>query len=537
MNEDLRQGRHAMHVQVDTRTAEKTALPTPDAQILRLDKERRAGVCMHLTSLPGPHGIGEIGRDAQTFVDRLAAAGLRIWQFLPTGPTAYGDSPYQPLSTYAGNPMLIELRELCELGLLTEAELQPLCTLPVDSVDYGSLIPTKSALLAKAAERFRAQSTTALHDAFDDYLERTGPVWLDDYALFRTLKRAHGDRPWPEWNLAYRRREQDALDKFIATHDTELYAIKFCEFMFDKQWQALRDHARQAGVLLFGDMPIYIALDSADAWANREILRLDDDGQPAAVAGVPPDYFSEDGQLWGNPLYDWAYHDRSGFGWWVERMRHTLSLVDVVRIDHFRGFEAYWSVPLGADTARDGAWEQGPNDAIFDALHNELGDMPIVAEDLGAITPAVDELRMRHRMPGMSVLQFMIDDPDFDLESIGVDSVCYTGTHDNDTTVGWYRGGPGDVRTPEQIAMTQHNALRHIGGIADNIHWAMINAAFSTAACLAIVPMQDFLGLGSEARINTPGSSANNWRWRLQAESFDAALQERIAQLATDHAR
>ncbi|MEN7343256.1 MAG: 4-alpha-glucanotransferase [Pseudomonadota bacterium] len=526
-----------MHVQIEAKIASNRRDIEHKSAQLSLMAQRSAGVCMHITSLPGPHGIGEIGQDAHRFIDALAGAGLRIWQFLPTGPTAYGDSPYQPLSTYAGNPMMIELRELESLGLIDADELDVLAGLPHDTVDYGVLIPAKTALLAKAAERFKANPPPLLAREFETFIKATDDVWLSDYALFRTLKSAHNDRPWSSWPEVYRRRDAAALQAFADQHSDALFAVKFNEFFFDRQWRALRAHARQAGVQLFGDMPIYIALDSADAWANGELLRLDSEGRPTEVAGVPPDYFSADGQLWGNPLYDWNYHHESRFGWWVERMRHTMSQVDIVRIDHFRGFEAFWAVPYGAETARDGAWETGPNDAIFDAMHAALGDMPIVAEDLGEITPAVDALRVRHKMPGMSVLQFMVGEPHFDLDSINVDSVCYTGTHDNDTTLGWYRGGPGDVRTPEEIAATQHHVKQHINGTEANVHWAMIETAFASRACLAIAPMQDYLGLGSEARVNTPGKPADNWRWRMAAQAFDAALQQKIAALVTMHHR
>ncbi|MEM8549005.1 MAG: 4-alpha-glucanotransferase, partial [Pseudomonadota bacterium] len=346
--------------------------------------------------------------------------------------------------------------------------------------------------------------------------------------LFRTLKTQHGERPWTEWPTGLRQRDPEAIARAALAHDADLNVIRFIQFVFYRQWQRLHEHAQAAGILLFGDMPIYIALDCADAWANRQLLRLDADGVPDAVAGVPPDYFSEDGQLWGNPLYDWPYHEDTDYAWWVERMRHTLSMVDVVRIDHFRGFEAYWAVPSTAATARTGAWETGPNDALFNAMRAALGPLPVVAEDLGAITPAVDELRRRQFMPGMSVLQFLIGDPAFDAESIRHDSVAYTGTHDNDTTVGWFHGGPGDVRDPAQVAADQAVTLERTGSAPADIHWGLIRMALGSAACLAIVPVQDFLGLGAEARFNTPGVPADNWRWRLQPGALDQALAQQI---------
>lgn len=493
---------------------------------------------MHLTSLPGPHGIGEIGRDARHLIDQLAEAGLSVWQFLPTGPTAYGDSPYQPLSVYAGNAMLIELRELVEMNLLLDTELAPLAELPSEHVEYGALIAQKSILLARAAERFFAAPRNELHDAFDAFVAANDEAWLNDYALYRTLKSMHDDRAWPDWPSAYRRRHPDALASIASQHAARISGYKFAQFLFFRQWRALQDHARGRGVQLFGDMPIYIALDCADAWSHPELLRIDRDGKPSAVAGVPPDYFSADGQLWGNPLYDWEYHQRTGYSWWVERIRHTLRMVDIVRIDHFRGFEAYWAVPNGAITARDGRWEQGPNDALFDAIRDALGELPIVAEDLGDITPAVHELRRRQQLPGMSVLQFMIGEHDFDAASIGVDAVCYTGTHDNDTTLGWFNGQAGsDTRSADEIRNIQQHTLAHAGGDPGDVHWSLIRVAFKSQACIAIVPMQDFLGLGSEARLNTPGKPANNWRWRLTRGAFDAALRKKIAALAKAAAR
>ena len=492
---------------------------------------RRAGVCMHLTALPGPHGIGEIGRDAVAFLDQIQAAGLHVWQFLPTGPTAYGDSPYQPLSSRAGNPMLIELRDLVELGLLLEEDVSDLERLPHRRVDYGPLIAEKSRLLRLAARRFEDVASTALMQSFQQFVMAQDGDWLHDYALFRTLKTLHGERPWIEWDAEFRRRDPAALDQIAQEHAPAVFATKLAQFLFQRQWNALRTAARERDILLFGDMPIYIALDCADAWAHREILNLDAQGRPSHVAGVPPDYFSEDGQLWGNPLYDWDYHERTGYRWWIDRMRHTLTLVDVVRIDHFRGFEAYWSVPADAPTAREGTWEPGPADRLFDAMRAALGSLPIVAEDLGAITPAVDELRRRQAMPGMSVLQFLISDPSFHPDRIGVDSVAYTGTHDNDTTLGWFHGGPGDVRTPDEVAAHQAETLRKTGSSAADVHWGMIRTALDSDACMAIVPMQDFLGLGSDARFNTPGEPADNWQWRLREGSFDASLQLRIRDL------
>lgn len=498
---------------------------------------RQAGVCLHITSLPGPFGIGEIGASALALIGTLKKMGLGVWQFLPTGPTAYGDSPYQPLSTFAGNELLIDIGDLIEKNLLEPAEAKELAALPPDYVDYGALIPIKNRLLRLAAGRFESRADAGLKADYDEFVAKNDEQWLHDYALFRVLKTQHGERPWPEWDAKYVHRDPDALAELERSADTQIADIKVIQFLFFHQWRCLRDHADTNGIRLFGDMPIYIALDSADAWAHPEILKIDQDGGAEAVAGVPPDYFSEDGQLWGNPLYDWGMHAADGYQWWVERLKASADLADIVRIDHFRGFEAYWSIPAGATTAREGVWEPGPGDAIFDAMQEELGGLPIVAEDLGVITPEVEALRERHHIPGMVVLQFDVADEDFDLYSVAEDCVCYTGTHDNDTTVGWFRGSPDDIRTDQEIERTQQAALRVTGGSPETIHEDMIRAALSTDARLAIAPMQDFLGLGSEARFNIPGTSSNNWRWRVDVTQLTDGFCEHVAELVRESGR
>jgi len=458
---------------------------------------------------------------------------LSVWQFLPIGPTAYGDSPYQPLSTFAGNEMLVDIGDLIKLRLLNHGEVNELTTLPERYVDYGALIPIKSRLLALASSRFEDTVSAEILSDFKGFVERNDSEWLHDYALFRILKSSHGERPWPEWQPEYVHRDADALAQLEKQEAARIQAIKIIQYLFFRQWWALRDYAHKNDVVLFGDMPICIALDSADAWANREILRIDEDGRPDHVAGVPPDYFSEDGQLWGNPLYDWEQHAASGYAWWVDRLRATAELADLVRIDHFRGFEAYWAVPADAETARSGAWEPGPGDAIFDAMRDALGNLPIVAEDLGVITTEVTALRDRHQIPGMHVLQFDVCDPEFQLSDVVENSVCYSGTHDNDTTIGWFRGSPDDIRSADDIAADQEAALRITGGTADTVHTDLIRAAFSTAARIAIAPLQDYLGLGSEARINTPGTSGGNWRWRVLESQLSPKLCDNIASLVT----
>lgn len=506
-------------------------------RIETLPRNPQAGVCLHITSLPGPYGIGEIGDAAHAFIDAMVRMNLRVWQFLPTGPTAYADSPYQPLSTFAGNELLIDTATLVRSGLLTSTEADSMLRLPAEFVDYGGLIPKKNALLTRAAGRFEAQASSAIKSEFDRFLDKNDSTWLHDYATFRILKTRHSDRPWTEWHADFVHRESAALRKLEAEAALQIAHIKIIQFLFHFQWQKLKSYAVERGVLLFGDMPICIALDSSDAWAKRENLRIDRDGRPEGVAGVPPDYFSEDGQLWGNPLYDWKVHSSNGYSWWIERLRQSAELADIVRIDHFRGFEAYWAVPFSAKTARIGEWQPGPGDAIFDAMRNALGHLPIVAEDLGVITPEVEAMRDRHRIPGMKVLQFEVSYDGFDAASIDDNCVCYTGTHDNDTTIGWFRGSPDDIRSAEEILRTQKAALDICGGQPETIHNDLINLAFSCPARLAIAPMQDYLGLGSEARLNTPGTSGKNWRWRMQKEQLSPSLTDSVAAQVDDASR
>ncbi len=507
----------------------------PESYIMQMG--RRAGVGLHISSLPGEHGIGDIADSSMSFVDTLAAMGIGVWQFLPLGPTAYGDSPYQPLSAFAGNANLIGLNPLVRYGLLDRADLDILAGLPRDFTDYGGLIPAKRALLFKAAERFSALQGNGLKTEYDEFLHRCGEQWLDDYALFRVLKTAHGERPWPEWGKEFVHRRPQALEKARDEHRDAIECTRITQFLFDRQWGELKNYAADRGICMFGDIPIYIALDSADAWAHPELLQIDRDGVPGSVAGVPPDYFSEDGQLWGNPLYDWDYHHRTGYQWWIERMHHIGQQTHLVRIDHFRGFESFWSVPYGAETAKKGEWLPGPGDALFEAMRESLGSLAIVAEDLGVITPEVDELRLGQGFPGMVVLQFEVGEPDFDMDEIAENSVCYTGTHDNDTTLGWFSGNGDDTRTEKEILQAQKRALKLTYGTTETIHADLIKLAFSSNSALAIAPMQDYLGLGSEARFNIPGTTMNNWRWRMPADALSPGMIDWIGEMVQDASR
>ncbi len=500
-----------------------------NAPVSPLAGVRGGGVCLHLSSLPGNGGIGTLGQSARDFVHAIADMGLRAWQFLPLGPTGYGNSPYQSLSSFAGNEMLLDLEQLVELGLLEAGEVRGLADLPRDRVDYGQLLPQKTALLSLASRRFLKNPVADLTAAYEAFVGRHDDDWLQDFALFRALKDHHGQAAWSQWERPFKLRDEQAVGRFAEQAQGEVEAIKVTQFLFDHQWQALRAQARSCGVSLFGDMPIYLAGDSADAWANPELLQMSAEGAAERVAGVPPDYFSADGQLWGNPLYRWSYHEQTGYRWWAKRLRHAMGQMDLVRIDHFRGFESFWSVAADAETARQGEWVGGPGSSLFDALAKALGTLPIVAEDLGLITPEVDALRLRHHLPGMKVLQFMVDDPAMNLNDIGQNCVVYTGTHDNDTSVGWFNPGPDDPRSRDEIQAFQQTALAHTSGTRQTFHRDLIELAFGSAAALAIIPMQDFLGLGSEARMNTPGTSDNNWRWRMSEDQLSPEVVGWIA--------
>jgi len=488
----------------------------------------RAGVCLHITSLPGHNGIGELGDNALRFVLTLEALGFGIWQVLPTGPTGYGDSPYQLQSTYAGNEMLIDVGELVKAGFLEGTETRPLAELSADVVDFGALLPLKKALLQTAAGRFADALTDEQPDEFHAFVEQHDARWLHDYAIYRVLKQRHAERPWYEWPAEFAQRDSDALAQIVAEEAAAIQAVKVLQFWFRQQWDRLHTYAEKHGVQLLGDMPFYIAHDSADAWAHPELLLLDAAGQPLQVAGVPPDYFSADGQLWGNPVYDWSRHAETGYDWWVDRVSYALSLTDWLRIDHFRGFEAYWSVAADATTARDGAWVPGPGAALFSRLQSALGLLPIVAEDLGVITPPVEALRTQLNLPGMQVLQFEIDDPDFEPAQLQPHNILYTGTHDNDTVRGWLNGGPGDVRSAAEIKSARKVVLKLTGGTIDTAHLDLLQLALKSPCRAVIVPMQDLLGLDSAARLNTPGTAEGNWGWRLLPDALTPESSEQI---------
>jgi 4-alpha-glucanotransferase len=515
---------------------------------------RSSGVLLHPTSLPGRFGIGDLGPSAIAFLDFLAAGGQRLWQVLPLGPTGYGDSPYQCFSAFAGNPLLVSLDRLIEEGLLSEAEatLPPASVsaaqelsspAPADQIDYPAVIAHRRALWPRVLERFEAMAPPSVRDRFEAFCLAES-AWLDDFALFMAVKAAHDYRPWTAWPADIAQRDAAARARWSTTCARDIRLHKLAQFYFFEQWRGLRDACRARGIAIMGDLPIFVAHDSADVWAHRELFRLDPDGQPTVVAGVPPDYFTATGQLWGNPHYHWDVLDRTGYAWWVARFRAVLATVDQVRIDHFRGFEASWEVPRGAETAVHGQWVKGPGVALFSAVQAALGmdRLPFVAENLGVITPAVEALREQLDLPGMAILQFAFGtDPqaaDFRPHNYPRRRVVYTGTHDNDTTVGWWEGAVGHTtRSLTDIADEQAFTRRYLATDGREIHWDFIRAVLASVAETAIIPAQDLLGLGSEARMNQPGTPSGNWRWQLQSGQLTSAIAERLAVLTQTFGR
>lgn len=494
---------------------------------------RRCGILLHPTCLPGPGGIGSLGAEARRFLDWMAEAGQTLWQVCPLGPTGFGDSPYQCFSAFAGNPMLIDLEELAAFGLLEPGELAGGAGFPEDHVDFGPVIEWKNAMLQAAFERFRGGAGPAgLRGEFRDFCAREAG-WLEDFALFMALKAENGGRAWVEWPAPVARRQAPALGAARERLAESLDRRRFDQFLFSRQWAALRAYAHSQGVQIVGDMPIFVAHDSADVWARPDLFQLDAQGNPVKVAGVPPDYFSETGQRWGNPLYKWPAHKKEKFAWWISRFQTLLQLVDIVRIDHFRGFEACWEIPAPEPTAVRGEWVKAPGEALFLALRKTLGALPIIAEDLGVITPEVDALREQFEFPGMKVLQFGFSeeqDPENAHLPHNFESNCvvYTGTHDNETTLGWYRSQP---------EKTRDHARRYLWCDGSNIAWDFIRMAYLSVADTAIIPAQDALALGAEGRLNFPGRPQGNWSWRLRPGALTAGHAEGLRGLAELYSR
>ena len=490
---------------------------------------RRSGVLLHPTSLPGPYGLGELGDNAIRWLDWLAEAGQRVWQVLPLGPTGYGDSPYQSFSSFAGSPFLISLERLYEEGWLAADDLVG-GDFSDGRADFGPVIEFRLRALRRATEAWRAWAGDAEHAGFAAFCERSAS-WLDDFALFMALKEAHGGRPWVEWDAPLRKRKAKAL---VAARDQHAEAIerhRLWQWWFGRQWGVVRAAAAERGIAILGDVPIFVAYDSADTWADQDLFELDEEGRTTVVAGVPPDYFSATGQRWGNPLYRWNRHARRDFAWWIARVRRTLEMVDVLRIDHFRGFEAYWEIPADEPTAVKGRWVKGPGQPLFDALRGALGELPIVAEDLGVITAGVEALRDDNALPGMKVLQFAFaaDAADPYLpHNYPTNAVVYTGTHDNDTTVGWY------AQAPER----ERDLLRrYLARDAANVAWDLWRAAQGSVADTAIAPLQDLLGLGPEGRMNTPGAPSGNWGWRFTWDDVPYWLASQLREMVELYGR
>lgn len=492
--------------------------------------DRAAGLILHPTSLPGGHGIGDLGAQAYRWVDFLEAAKQHLWQVLPLGPTGYGDSPYQSFSAFAGNPYLISLNKLVEAGLLSEDALADAPTFPEGRVDYGGVIPFKVEMLGRAFEHFKAHASASQEASFERFCEVQG-YWLDDYARFMALKDHHEGRPWNEWDEDLRTRKKRALARFESENQDDVLRYKVWQWFFYEQWFALRLYTNEKGIQIVGDIPIFIAFDSADAWANPDLFYFDKAGNPEVVAGVPPDYFSKTGQRWGNPLYRWKKMEKRGFAWWVSRFRSSLDFYDLIRVDHFRGFESYWEIPADQPTAEHGRWVKGPGQALFSALKGALGDLPIIAEDLGIITPAVEGLRDDNGLPGMKVLQFAFaadgSDP-YLPHNYTENCVVYTGTHDNDTTLGWYWSAPEAERD---------YVRRYLGRDDSAVPWELIRLAYSSVARYAVFPLQDVLSLGSEARMNTPGAAEGNWSWRLTEGQLGTWVAPALAEMAVTYGR
>lgn len=487
-------------------------------------KTRAGGILCHPTSFYTEFGIGDIGPAAHQFVDFLADSGCSLWQVLPLNPTGYGDSPYQCFSAFAGNPYLISPQALVEMALLLPEELAAMPKFPAGRVDYGEVIQQKMNLLELAFGRF--ETHPEMPRAVDEFALKN-LSWVEDFALFMALKEANGGRAWATWEPALRDRVPETLDVFRAENPEAIRRQIFFQYLFFQQWMSLKSHAMARGVQIIGDVPIYIAHDSADVWAEREIYHLNEVGNPTVVAGVPPDYFSKVGQLWGNPIYRWEIHAASGFRWWIERMQASLEMVDLVRLDHFRGFAGYWEIPAGAENAVKGRWVPGPGAPFLESLKTALGDLPLIAEDLGEITPDVIELRDRFDLPGMKIFQFGFSgEPDHEFlpHTYPENCVAYTGTHDNETLLGWF-GSADEV----------HRAVAraYLGLSTDEeFSWAMLAALWSSPARMVMAQMQDFLEIGDEGRMNLPSRPDGNWQWRMEADDLSPTLSERILKLS-----
>jgi 4-alpha-glucanotransferase len=496
-----------------------------------MDYLRQSGILLHPTSLPGHYGIGSMNGAAYEWVDFLAETRQSLWQVLPLGPTGYGDSPYQSFSSFAGNPYLISLEDMVEEGLLTEGDLAGAPDFPAERVDFGAIYHWKLPVLRQAAATFAAGGTPELQAEFNTFCQDQAD-WLEDFALFMALKDAHEGASWNQWPMDLRSRKASALSKVKNEHAAAIHGHKFNQWLFFRQWTKLKAYANANGISVIGDIPIFVAMDSSDTWTSPKEFYLDKEFQPTVVAGVPPDYFSATGQLWGNPLYRWENMKATGYAWWLRRIRAALRLYDLVRVDHFRGFAGYWEVPADEETAVNGEWVQGPGADFFAVVQRELGDLPILAEDLGEITPDVIELRNRFNLPGMKILQFAFSTDATDKflpHNYRPNFVVYSGTHDNDTSRGWYEESASDEE--------RDYFRRYFRTDGHDAAWTLIEAAWSSVASIAIAPLQDIFSLDSSARMNLPGTAAGNWSWRFTWDMLSPAVTERLLDATTLYGR
>ena len=493
-------------------------------------RTRASGILLHPTSLPGRFGIGDLGEAAYRFVDFLAASRQRFWQIMPLGPTTYGDSPYQTLSAFAGNPLLINLEQLVDEHCLAPWDFDGAPVFSEHRVNYGLVIDFKQRLLRLSFENFKDNASNDQKAELTTFIE-TNHSWLDDYSLFTALKDHHGGASWNNWEQDIATHQPLALERWRLALNNLVGYHQYTQFLFRKQWSKLKAYANEHGIRIIGDIPIFVAFDSADTWAHQDLFYFDEQGKPILVAGVPPDYFSPTGQLWGNPLYRWDVMAQDGYAWWIARFKSVLQQADVVRLDHFRGFEAYWAVPAGEETAVNGEWVKGPGKDLFRSVEQALGPVPMIVEDLGLITPEVDALREELGFPGMKVLQFAFSgDPDHPYLPHNFERNClvYPGTHDNDTILGWI----GTVGEQERKALRQY-----LGGRGEALNWELIRLAFGSVANTAIVPLQDILGVGSEGRMNTPGRASGNWGWRYSPDMLTVAVSDRLKALTEIYGR
>lgn len=498
-----------------------------------MNQERKSGILLHPTSLPGKYGIGTLGKEAFAFIDFLIRSGQSLWQVCPLGPTGYGDSPYQCFSAFAGNPLLIDLEILVQKNFLTIEDIEP-ANFSEESIDYGRVIQWKFPILKKAFNNFKEKKDVTESAKFRNFLLKN-EEWLTDYALFMSLKDKFDGKCWITWDEDIRLRKPQALKHYKEELADEIMFYQFLQYEFSEQWLALKAYANQNFIQIIGDIPLYIAFDSSDAWASPDLFLLDKESRyPLKVAGVPPDYFSVTGQLWGNPIYNWDYMKSDGFSWWIKRIEANLKWADILRLDHFRGLCAFWQVPYGEETAVNGEWKHAPGNELFEALQEAFGNIPILAEDLGLITPDVVELREKYNLPGMKILQFAFDSVESSSKTFlphvyDKNYAVYTGTHDNDTVHGWYNSAKD---------IDKAMADKYLGiSNKENLHYDFIKAAWASVANIAIAPMQDLLGKGSEARMNLPGSASGNWQWRFNRNELKPEHEKFLAEITSLYGR